>query len=75
LPKGTSKEIVEAYRQAIRLMLKDPGYKAGVESALGGYDQVTDQAGEALYREGTTISPEARELVREYLIKNHQVKF
>ncbi len=75
LPKGTSKEIVEAYRQAIRMMLKDPEYKAGVASALGGYNQVTDQAGEALYREGTTISPEARELVREYLIKNHQVKF
>lgn len=75
LPKGTSKEIVEAYRQAIRQMLKDPEYKAGVEKALGGYDQVTDKAGESLYREGTTISPEARQLVREYLTKNHQVKF
>ena len=75
LPKGTSKEVVEAYRQAVRQMLKDPEYKAGVARALGGYDQVTDKAGESLYREGTTISPAARTLVREYLEKNHQVKF
>jgi len=75
LPKGTPKPIVEAYREAIRRMVKDPEYLEKQEAALGGYPQLTDKAGEALYRAGTTIDPEARAWVRDFLIKNYQVKF
>jgi len=74
LPKGTPKPIVEAYREAVRKMVKDPEYLAKNEAALGGYPQLTDKAGESLYREGTTINPVAREWVRDFLIKNYQVK-
>jgi tripartite-type tricarboxylate transporter receptor subunit TctC len=75
LPKGTPKPIVEAYREAIRRMVKDPEYLEKQEAALGGYPQLTDKPGEALYRAGTTIDPEARAWVRDFLIKNYQVKF
>jgi tripartite-type tricarboxylate transporter receptor subunit TctC len=75
LPKGTPKEIVETYRTAVRNMIKDPAYQAGSAQALGGYEQVTDQAGEALYRAGTTIDPAAREWARNYLTKTHNVAF
>jgi hypothetical protein len=74
LPKGTPKPIVEAYREAVRKMVKDPEYLAKNEAALGGYPQLTDQAGESLYREGTTINPAARDWVRDFLLKNYQVK-
>lgn len=74
LPKGTPKPIVEAYREAVRKMVKDPEYLANVNKALGGYPQLTDKAGEALYREGTTIDPAARQWVRDFLIKNYKVK-
>lgn len=46
LPKSTPKEIVETYRAAVRQMIKDPGYQASKEDALGGYEQVTDMTGE-----------------------------
>lgn len=75
LPKGTSPEIVEAYREAVRKMIKDPAYQAGKEDALGGYDQVTDKGAEALFKEATTIAPHARDWVRYHLSKNYNVAF
>jgi tripartite-type tricarboxylate transporter receptor subunit TctC len=71
LPKQTPKPIVEAYRKAFRDMRNDPAYQAGLKSVLGGYEQLTDNAAEALYREGTTIDPAAREWVRNHLVKNY----
>ena len=73
LPKQTPQPIVEAYRKAFRDMRNDPEYKSGLNNALGGYEQVTDKAAESLYREGTTIAPEAREWVRNYLTSNFSV--
>jgi tripartite-type tricarboxylate transporter receptor subunit TctC len=75
LPKGTPDNIVEAYRAAVRAMLKDPEYQAKREAAIGDYEQVTDKAGEALMRSATTISPEAANWVREFLAKEHNVQF
>jgi len=73
LPKQTPREIVDAYRKAFRDMRNDPAYKAGLGSALGGYDQVTDAAAEALMREATTIPAYARDWVRYHLTKNYNV--
>lgn len=75
LPKQTPKEIVEAYRKAFRDMRNDPAYKAGLENALGGYDQVTDAPAQALMREATSITPAARDWVRYHLTKNYNVAF
>lgn len=75
LPKQTPREVVEAYRKAFRDMRNDPAYKAGLEDALGGYDQVTDAGAEALMREATTIPAHARDWVRYHLTKNYNVAF
>ena len=75
LPKGTSDELVEAYRAAVREMLKDPEYIARRDEVIGEYEQVTDAQAEKLYKDGTTISPEARDWVRDFLAKTYQVKF
>jgi tripartite-type tricarboxylate transporter receptor subunit TctC len=75
LPKGTPREIVETYRAAVRQMRNDPEYRAKRDAAIGEYEQLTDKAGEELYREGTTITPQARQWVREFLSKNYNVKF
>lgn len=75
LPKQTPKDVVQAYRKAFRDMRNDPAYKAGLEDALGGYDQVTDAAAEALMREATTIAPHARDWVRYHLSKNYNAAF
>ena len=71
LPKGTSEEIVEAYREAVRQMRKDPEYVSKRDQVIGEYEIVTDAPGEVLYKRATTISPAAREWVRDFLIKNH----
>jgi tripartite-type tricarboxylate transporter receptor subunit TctC len=75
LPEGTPKDIVDAYRAAVRQMLKDPEYLAKRDEIIGEYEQVTDKAGEELYKSATSISPEAKAWVRDFLIKNYQVKF
>jgi tripartite-type tricarboxylate transporter receptor subunit TctC len=75
LPKGTPDDIVEAYRQAIRAMRKDPEYQAKRVDAIGDYEQETDKVGQALFDLAITITPEAREWVRDFLAKEHNVKF
>jgi hypothetical protein len=75
LQKGTSDEIVEAYREAVRKMRQDPDYIARRDQAIGEYEVVTDGPGEVLYKRATTISPEAREWVRNYLTTKYEVDF
>jgi len=75
LQTGTPDDILEVYKQAIRDMRNDPIYKAKRDDVIGEYEQVTDAPGEALYQRATTISPEARAWVRDYLTKNYQVDF
>ena len=75
LPKGTPDDIVETYRAAVRDMLKDPEYLAKRDEVIGEYEQVTDAEAEKLYKDGTSISPESRAWVREFLEKTYKVKF
>ena len=75
LQDGTSDAIVEAYRQAMREMRKDPEYIAKRNDMIGEYEQVTDQEGEVLFKQATSISPEAREWVRSFLAQNYNVTF
>ena len=71
LQNGTSPAIIEAYRQAMREMIKDPDYQAQRDEMVGEYEQVTDAEGETLFKQATHISPEAREWVRDFLTKNY----
>lgn len=75
LPKATAPSVVEAYRSAVRQMREDPEYQAGKDEALGGYEQVTDSAGEALFAAGTAIDPKARDWVRALLEKDYNTRF
>ena len=75
LPKGTSADIVETYRKAVRDLVKDPEYLQKRDDLIGEYDELTDKEGEELYKAATTITPEARNWVRDFLSKNYDVKF
>ena len=75
LPKGTPDDVLEAYRSAARQLLTDPYYKENRDKIIGEYEQVTDAEADKLYKDSTNISPEAREWVREYLRKTHNVQF
>jgi tripartite-type tricarboxylate transporter receptor subunit TctC len=75
LPKGTPDDIVETYRAAVRGLIKDPEYLAKRDQTIGEYEQVTDAAGDKLFHSATTISPEARTWVRDFLSKEYNVGF
>lgn len=75
LPKGTSDEVLEAYRSAARKLFADPEYIQTRAKVIGEYEQVTDAEAERLYKAATNITPEAKAWVRGYLQKTHNVKF
>jgi tripartite-type tricarboxylate transporter receptor subunit TctC len=75
LPKDTSDDIVETYRAAVRAMIKDEDYISHRNEIIGEYDQVTDAAAEKLYAEGTSISPAAKQWVRDFLTTTYHVEF
>jgi len=56
-------------------MRKDPDYIARRDDMIGEYEQVTDADAEALFRQATSISPEARNHVRELLTKEYRATF
>ncbi len=74
LPKGTSDDIVEAWRQAIRDMLQDPEYQSARQAVLGKYEQVTDAAADALQRKGTKVPAELRKRVVDLIASEYGVK-
>ncbi|MGH6900010.1 MAG: Bug family tripartite tricarboxylate transporter substrate binding protein [Geminicoccaceae bacterium] len=74
LLKATPPEIVEAYRQAFIQAVADPEMQANKGTILGEYPQATGQAAVKLFEIATTIAPEAREWVRNYLIENYNVE-
>lgn len=73
LPEGTPPEIVQAYRQAFIDAIADPDLQAAKGDILGDYEQAVGDQVEGVYRAATTIDPEAREWVRNFLSENYQV--
>jgi tripartite-type tricarboxylate transporter receptor subunit TctC len=75
LPDGTPEEIVNVYRKAARDMQKDAEFLSKRDAIIGEYEQITDREGEILFEQATTISAEARDWVRNFLMQNYSAKF
>ncbi|MDO5614089.1 MAG: tripartite tricarboxylate transporter substrate-binding protein [Paracoccus sp. (in: a-proteobacteria)] len=73
LPKDTPEPIVKAYRDAFAAAAADPELVAAAGEILGEYTQAVGDDAERLYRVATTIDPESREWVRNYLRERHNV--
>ncbi len=74
LKKETPAEIVAAYGKAFADAVADPELQAQKGEVLGEYPQATGDAAQVLYDVATTIDPEAREWVRNFLVENYQVE-
>jgi tripartite-type tricarboxylate transporter receptor subunit TctC len=74
LPEGTPDNIVATYRQAFADAAADPDLQATKGEILGEYDQAVGDGVQTLYEVATTIDPEAREWVREFLMSEYQVQ-
>jgi tripartite-type tricarboxylate transporter receptor subunit TctC len=75
LKRETPAPIIAAYRQAFIAAVADPELIANRGDVLGDYEQAVGDAADRLYRVATTISPEARSFVREFLTQHHNVRF
>jgi len=75
LQEGTPDNIVAAYRKAFADAVADPELQAAKAEILGDYEQAVGDDIQQLYTVATSINPEAREWVREFLTTNYQVQF
>lgn len=75
LPKGTPKDIVDAYVQALEKGIRTDEFKKKAEAELGDYEQATGKAAETMLKVALDIPPEARQWVRKWLTDKYNVKF
>lgn len=75
VPRATPKPVLQAWREAAVAALRDPEYVGRREPLTGDYDLAVGEAADMLFRNGTHVSPAAREWVRGYLSKHHNVSF
>jgi tripartite-type tricarboxylate transporter receptor subunit TctC len=74
LPKGTPKEIVDAYREAMKKVFADPDFKKTAAKALGDYPQYTGAAAEKTMALAIKIDKEDRDWVRNWLKERFNVE-
>ena len=75
LPEGTPDDIVATYRKAFADAVADPELQKAKVEVLGDYKQAVGDDIQRLYEVATTISPDARSWVREFLTKEYSVRF
>lgn len=75
LPPGTPDNIVGVYKKAFVDAVADPELQARKGDVLGEYKQAVGDDVAAVFRLATTIKPEARAWVRNFLTTNHNVRF
>lgn len=75
LPEGTPENIVATYRKAFSDAVADPELQKAKTEILGDYNQAVGDEIEQLYRVATSIKPEARTWVQEFLTKEYNVRF
>jgi tripartite-type tricarboxylate transporter receptor subunit TctC len=75
VPKATPKDIVDTYTQAVDRVLKDAEFRKAAEEELGQYPQYTGERARTLVTQATTIAPEAKQWVKDWLTRKYNVKF
>ena len=73
LPAGTPKDVVEAWRDAARKMLKDPEYVAKAKDEAGPYPQIVGDAATPIIKESVAISPSAKAWIAKYVKVRYDV--
>jgi putative tricarboxylic transport membrane protein len=73
LPAGTPKDIVEAWREAARKMLKDPDYVAKSAEEAGPYPQIVGEAAVPIIKSSVKISPAAKAWIAKYVKVRYDV--
>src|SRR5688572_26820 len=75
LPKGTPKDIVDAYVQTLDKVVKMPAFKEKAGDELGDYQQAVGPAAQRAMKVALTIDPAAKAWVKDWLARRFEVKF
>lgn len=75
LPKGTPKDVVDTYVQALDRVVKTPAFKEKAGKELGDYEQAVGPAARQAMKVALSIDPEAKAWVKDWLARRFQVKF
>ncbi|HET7298220.1 MAG TPA: tripartite tricarboxylate transporter substrate-binding protein [Burkholderiales bacterium] len=75
LPKGTPKDIVDTYVQALDKVVKTPAFKEKAGDELGDYEQAVGPAAQEAVKVALSIDPQAKAWVRDWLTRRFNVKF
>jgi tripartite-type tricarboxylate transporter receptor subunit TctC len=73
LPEGTPEDVVQTYTEAFEQVVADPEFQARKEEVLGAYQQATGQAAGRMFEVATTVGPEVKAWVRNWLQENFDV--
>jgi hypothetical protein len=74
LPPGTSKDVTEMWRTAVRKMLADNEFKTKAKEEFGPYPQIVGEAVRPIMKAALTISPETREWLAKYVKVRYDIE-
>ena len=75
VPNGVAPEVIAAYSAAAEAMAADPEFQKAAAEEIGAYPQAAGEKAAELVRGALTVSDEAREWLRAWLIEHHNVRF
>jgi tripartite-type tricarboxylate transporter receptor subunit TctC len=73
LPADTPEHAVEAWRTAVRMMLKDAEFQERAAAVIEGYPQVVGEDARPVIRQATTVPPPVMEWLRNYYKTQHDI--
>lgn len=73
LPAGTPKPVLDAWRNAIQRILKDPEFEKEAAKVIEGYPQFIGDAAKPIIKDAITFSPESWEWLKNYFKTEHNV--
>jgi tripartite-type tricarboxylate transporter receptor subunit TctC len=74
LAPGTSKDVVEMWRGAVRKMLADAEFKQKAAKEFGPYPQIVGEAVRPIIKQALSVSPEARQWLSKYVKVRYDVE-
>jgi len=73
LPKSAPAEVVDAYTAALEEIVSVDGFKESANEVLGVYPQLTGAAAVEATKQATTITPEAKQYVLDWLKEDYGI--
>nr|WP_246133010.1 tricarboxylate transporter [Paracoccus aurantiacus] len=73
LPSSAPQEVVDAYTAAIEQVVNAEGFAESAEEVLGAYPQMTGAAAIEATEQATTITPEAKQYVLDWLKEDYGI--